>query len=180
MDRFEEMRVFVRIAERQSFTQASDDLQIPRATVTNLLKRMEQRLGVKVQTSWGMTELSPVGTIAPPGAPTSNGRGAGRPRLLAPAQVFRLDGDKAGNLGLERGDYRWSVGLIFNVLRGRGRPEFRQALYGLDRGRHIEPFADLVEQVPTTSLNGPDLSDHEVAPLRVLERHIPRLEHFVG
>jgi hypothetical protein len=35
MDRFEEMRVFVRIAERQSFTHASDDLQIPRATVTN-------------------------------------------------------------------------------------------------------------------------------------------------
>lgn len=48
MDRFEEMRVFVRIAERQSFTQASDDLQIPRATVTNLLKRMEQRLGTRL------------------------------------------------------------------------------------------------------------------------------------
>ena len=48
MDRFEEMRVFVRIAERQSFTHASDDLQIPRATVTNLLKRMEQRLGTRL------------------------------------------------------------------------------------------------------------------------------------
>lgn len=30
-----------------------------------LLKRMESRLGVRVQTSWGMTELSPLGTIAP-------------------------------------------------------------------------------------------------------------------
>ncbi|RKT27662.1 LysR family transcriptional regulator [Paraburkholderia sp. RAU2J] len=48
MDRFEEMRVFVRIAERQSFTRASDDLQIPRATVTNLMKRMEQRLGARL------------------------------------------------------------------------------------------------------------------------------------
>ncbi|RFU48146.1 LysR family transcriptional regulator [Paraburkholderia sp. DHOC27] len=48
MDRFEEMRVFVRIAERQSFTQAADDLQIPRATVTNLLKRMEQRLATRL------------------------------------------------------------------------------------------------------------------------------------
>src|SRR6202161_4904653 len=48
MDRFEEMRVFVRIAERQSFTQAADDLQIPRATVTNLLKRMEERLGTRL------------------------------------------------------------------------------------------------------------------------------------
>ncbi|WP_027800561.1 LysR family transcriptional regulator [Paraburkholderia dilworthii] len=48
MDRFEEMRVFVRVAERQSFTRASDDLQIPRATVTNLVKRMEERLGARL------------------------------------------------------------------------------------------------------------------------------------
>ncbi len=48
MDRFQEMQVFVRIAERQSFTRASDDLQIPRATVTNLMKRMEERLGARL------------------------------------------------------------------------------------------------------------------------------------
>ncbi|WP_158938632.1 LysR family transcriptional regulator [Burkholderia sp. S171] len=48
MDRFQEMQVFVRIAERSSFTQAADDLQIPRATVTNLLKRMEERLGTRL------------------------------------------------------------------------------------------------------------------------------------
>jgi DNA-binding transcriptional LysR family regulator len=48
MDRFEEMCVFVRIAERQSFTRAADDLQIPRATVTNLMKRLEQRLGARL------------------------------------------------------------------------------------------------------------------------------------
>ena len=33
----------------------------------SLIERMQTRLGVTVQTSWGMTELSPVGTIAPPG-----------------------------------------------------------------------------------------------------------------
>ena len=48
MDRFQEMQVFVRIAERHSFTQAADDLQIPRATVTNLMKRMEERLGARL------------------------------------------------------------------------------------------------------------------------------------
>ena len=48
MDRFQEMQAFVRIAERQSFTQASDDLQIPRATVTNLMQRMEQRIGARL------------------------------------------------------------------------------------------------------------------------------------
>jgi DNA-binding transcriptional LysR family regulator len=48
MDRFQEMQVFIRIAERSSFTQAADDLQIPRATVTTLLKRMEARLGARL------------------------------------------------------------------------------------------------------------------------------------
>ncbi|MCW5671478.1 MAG: LysR family transcriptional regulator [Hydrogenophaga sp.] len=48
MDRFQEMQVFVRIAERGSFTQAADDLQLPRATVSNLLQRLEARLGVRL------------------------------------------------------------------------------------------------------------------------------------
>lgn len=48
MDRFQEMQVFVRIAERRSFSQAAEDLQIPRATVTNLIKRMEKRLGARL------------------------------------------------------------------------------------------------------------------------------------
>src|SRR5690349_886941 len=48
MDRFQEMQVFVRIAERHSFTQAADDLHMPRATVTNLMKRMEERLGARL------------------------------------------------------------------------------------------------------------------------------------
>ena len=48
MDRFQEMQAFVRIAERRSFTQASEDLRIPRATVTNLIKRVEQRIGTRL------------------------------------------------------------------------------------------------------------------------------------
>jgi DNA-binding transcriptional LysR family regulator len=48
MDRFQEMQAFVRIAERRSFTQASEDLQIPRATVTTLIKRMEERIGTRL------------------------------------------------------------------------------------------------------------------------------------
>lgn len=42
------MQVFVRIADRRSFSLAAEDLQIPRATVTNLIKRLEQRLGVRL------------------------------------------------------------------------------------------------------------------------------------
>ncbi|WP_342050605.1 MULTISPECIES: LysR family transcriptional regulator [unclassified Cupriavidus] len=48
MDRFKEMQVFVRIADRNSFTLAAEDLQIPRATVTNLIKRLEQRIGARL------------------------------------------------------------------------------------------------------------------------------------
>lgn len=48
MDRFQEMQVFVRIADRHSFSLAAEDLQIPRATVTNLIKRLEQRLGTRL------------------------------------------------------------------------------------------------------------------------------------
>ena len=40
-----------------------------------LIQRMEEGLGAQVQTSWGMTELSPTGTIAPPGARGSRASG---------------------------------------------------------------------------------------------------------
>jgi fatty-acyl-CoA synthase len=46
-----------------------------------LIQRMEARLGVRVQTSWGMTELSPLGTVSPPDAPASATRASGRPPM---------------------------------------------------------------------------------------------------
>lgn len=48
MDRFQEMRIFVRIVERRSFTLAAEDLQLPRATVTNAIKRLEARLATRL------------------------------------------------------------------------------------------------------------------------------------
>lgn len=44
-----------------------------------LLRRMEKRLDARVQTSWGMTELSPLGTIASPGLPRTEASASGRP-----------------------------------------------------------------------------------------------------
>jgi fatty-acyl-CoA synthase len=46
-----------------------------------LMERIERRLGVAVQTSWGMTELSPLGTMAPPGDPHRAAGVSGRPAL---------------------------------------------------------------------------------------------------
>jgi DNA-binding transcriptional LysR family regulator len=48
MDRFETMRVFTRVVERRSFTLAADDLGLPRSTVTDAVKQIEARLGVRL------------------------------------------------------------------------------------------------------------------------------------
>ena len=46
-----------------------------------LMQRIEQRLGVSVQTSWGMTELSPGGTFAAPHDPERIAAVSGRPAI---------------------------------------------------------------------------------------------------
>ena len=48
MDRLEAMRLFTRVVERRSFTQAANDLEIPRSTATQVIKQLEDRLGVKL------------------------------------------------------------------------------------------------------------------------------------
>ena len=48
MDRFDAMRVFVRIVELNSFTKAADELKLPRATVTHTIQQLEQRLGARL------------------------------------------------------------------------------------------------------------------------------------
>jgi DNA-binding transcriptional LysR family regulator len=48
MDRFDAMRVFTRVAERRSFTLAAEDLGLPRSTVTDAVKQLEARLGVRL------------------------------------------------------------------------------------------------------------------------------------
>ena len=48
MDRLEAMRLYTRIVELGSFTAAADDLDLPRATVTHAIKRLEARLGAQL------------------------------------------------------------------------------------------------------------------------------------
>src|ERR1700716_4219717 len=48
MDRFDAMRVFTRVVERRSFTLAAEDLDLPRSTVTDAIKQLEARLGVRL------------------------------------------------------------------------------------------------------------------------------------
>jgi LysR family transcriptional regulator for bpeEF and oprC len=48
MDRLQAMQVFTRVVEASSFTKAADNLQLPRATVTNLVQSLEAHLGVSL------------------------------------------------------------------------------------------------------------------------------------
>jgi DNA-binding transcriptional LysR family regulator len=48
MDRFDAMRVFTRIVERRSFSKAAEDLGLPRSSVTDAVRGLEMRLGVRL------------------------------------------------------------------------------------------------------------------------------------
>lgn len=57
-----------------------------------LMERIEQRLDVTVQTSWGMTELSPSGTVAPPADPARSATFSGKPAIGVDLLVTDADG----------------------------------------------------------------------------------------
>src|SRR6185312_16003219 len=68
-----------------------------------LMDRLEQRLGVVVQTCWGMTELSPLGTATPATATVRRASQAGRPPigvdlLVTDAEGAALPRGQAGRL----------------------------------------------------------------------------------
>lgn len=48
MDRLDAMRLFTRVVERKSFTQAAQDLDIPRSTATQVIQQLEDRLGARL------------------------------------------------------------------------------------------------------------------------------------
>src|ERR1700745_1226713 len=48
MARFEAMRLFTRVVERRSFTQAANDMGLPRSTATQVIHQLERRLGVRL------------------------------------------------------------------------------------------------------------------------------------
>ncbi len=48
MDRFNAMRVFTRIVELGGFARAAESLQMPRTSVTILIKQLEAHLGVQL------------------------------------------------------------------------------------------------------------------------------------
>jgi DNA-binding transcriptional LysR family regulator len=48
MDRLDAMRLYTRVVDRNSFTHAAQDLEVPRSTATQVIKELESRLGVRL------------------------------------------------------------------------------------------------------------------------------------
>jgi acyl-CoA synthetase (AMP-forming)/AMP-acid ligase II len=59
-----------------------------------LIQRMEKVLGAEVQTSWGMTELSPLGTIAAPQSATTAVRASGKPPMGLDLKLTDSEGSR--------------------------------------------------------------------------------------
>ncbi len=48
MHQLDAMRIFVRVTQTGSFTQAADSLGLPRASVSNAIKQLEAKLGTRL------------------------------------------------------------------------------------------------------------------------------------
>ena len=57
-----------------------------------LIRRMEDRLGVRVQTTWGMTEMSPLGTVDSIQVAPADERSSGRPPFGVDLKLTDADG----------------------------------------------------------------------------------------
>ena len=57
-----------------------------------LIKSIQERLGVRLQTSWGMTELSPLGTISASDLPATPASASGRPPLGLDLKLVDAEG----------------------------------------------------------------------------------------
>lgn len=57
-----------------------------------LIRRMEQRLGARVQTTWGMTEMSPLGTVDSVQFPAVAERSSGRPPIGVDLRLTDAEG----------------------------------------------------------------------------------------
>lgn len=64
MDPIEQLRIFVRIAQLGSFTRAADSLGLPKASASNAVRQLEQRLGSRLlERSTRRVELSSDGRV---------------------------------------------------------------------------------------------------------------------
>jgi DNA-binding transcriptional LysR family regulator len=112
MDRFDAMRLFTRVVDLRSFTQAAHDLDIPRSTATQVIQQMEDRLGVRLLQRTTRTVM-----------PTLDGEAYYR-RCLAILDDIE-DADSAFRCAVPKGTLRVEVqGTIARHFLMPGLPQF--------------------------------------------------------
>ncbi|WP_294050954.1 AMP-binding protein [Sphingomonas sp.] len=88
----------------------------------SLMERIEQRLGVVVQTSWGMTELSPSGTLMSARDPVRSAALAGRPQLGVDLLLTEADGQPLADQRNAEGHLRVRGAAVIARYFGHDEP----------------------------------------------------------
>jgi DNA-binding transcriptional LysR family regulator len=155
MDRFNAMRVFTRIVELGGFAKAADSLQLPRASVTVLIKQLEAHLGVQLlQRTTRQISLTLDGAAYYPRCV----------RLLADLEETEAVFSAARNnpKGLLRVDMPAGIGRLMVIPK---LPEFtrRYPLIELELGLNDRPVDLIREGVDCVLRGGQALDDSLVA-----------------
>lgn len=87
-----------------------------------LMERIERRLGVTVQTSWGMTELSPSGTVASSDDPDRDAAVSGRPAVGVDLLLTDADGQALFRQRDVEGHLRVRGAAVVERYFGQGEP----------------------------------------------------------
>jgi DNA-binding transcriptional LysR family regulator len=162
MDRFETMRLFIRIVERRSFTLAANDSAVPRSTVTTVIRKLEERLGVRLLQRTTRTVR-----------PTLDGEAYYRRCLSILDDIEDAEGAFSGS-GAPKGLLRIDVqGTLARHFLMPGLPKFFERYPGIEismseTDRWIDPVQEGVDCV----LRYGDLPDSDLVARRVgtLER----------
>ncbi|MDX3884312.1 MAG: AMP-binding protein [Sphingomonas sp.] len=86
-----------------------------------LMERLERRLGVEIQTSWGMTELSPSGTVAVPGDTARKATASGKPAIGVDLLITDAEGRALPTQRETEGHLRVRGAAVIERYFGRDR-----------------------------------------------------------
>lgn len=161
MDRLDAMRLFIRVVERRSFTEAAHDLGIPRSTATTVIKAMEDRLGVRLLQRTTRTVR-----------PTLDGEAWYRRSVAILEDIEDAEGALAG--AEPKGMLRVEVqGTLARHFLMPGLPDFFARFPGIELAMsESDHWVDLVQEGVDCALRYGALPDSDLAvrPVASLER----------
>jgi len=156
MDRLDAMRLYVRVVERRSFTQASQDMGIPRSTATRKIREMENRLGARL--------LQRTTRVV---RPTLDGEAYYRRCLAILDDIEDAEGAFSG--AQPRGMLRVEVqGTLARHFLMPGLPAFFERYPGIELSMsESDRWIDLVEEGVDCALRYGNLRDSDLVARRV-------------